>query len=244
MSICALRALQSPGTAFFGGGMINSTSGAKRVRDSRGGWYIIISPVSDDTAHQSGYLDKKVGQSAGVPDLLGCQAGRHKCAALQIEADVQFAPYLAGLRQPVLLPHPLAATVDTKPCAVQNQPDRITGCQGVECDLKRWCTPAKRRKIRHGEVRLHEPQQTADKALRLPERQAEHGAQGQAGLNRQIRISLLTTALAGAHCAPPSNRVFAEPHRLRHHAGGTPRCVRSNSSHGILLTQTYPAATH
>ena len=154
--------------------MINSTSGAKRVRDSRGGWYIIISPVSDDTAHQSGYLDKKVGQSAGVPDLLGCQAGRHKCAALQIEADMQFAPYLAGLRQPVLLPHPLAATVDTKPCAVQNQPDRITGCQGVECDLKRWCTPAKRRKIRHGEVRLHEPQQTADKALRLPERTAPH----------------------------------------------------------------------
>lgn len=46
--------------------------------DCRGGWYTIISSVSDETAHRTGYLGKKVGQSVGVPDMLGCQAGRHK----------------------------------------------------------------------------------------------------------------------------------------------------------------------
>lgn len=185
----------------------------KYPRDCRGGWTTVIGPVCDEAANRSGNISQQIGQSAGIADMLGCQMRRDEIAALRIEADVEFAPCFSSLRQPVLLPHPLAAAMHTQPSAIHDQRDRAIGCAGVRHDLERWRAPVERRVIRHGKLQLHEPQKTAHKTLTLPKRQAEHSAQDQADLDRQIRVSLLTAPLPGMRSAPPRYRIPTEPDR-------------------------------
>ncbi len=56
--------------------------------------------------------------------MFACQVGGHDVTALRVEADMKFAPCFTGVCQPVLLRHPIPATVNPQACAIHNERDR------------------------------------------------------------------------------------------------------------------------
>ena len=66
--------------------------------------------------------------------------------------------------------------------------------------------------IRRAQRQTHQPQQRLDKALGLPQGQAEQLAKSQCGFNGQIRIQELRSTLSRSRIAPSIHRLFAQPH--------------------------------
>ena len=68
--------------------------------------------------------------------------------------------------------------------------------------------------IRRAQRQTHQPQQRLDKALGLPQGQAEQLAKSQCGFNGQIRIQELRSALSRSRIALSIHRLFAQPTTL------------------------------
>ena len=66
--------------------------------------------------------------------------------------------------------------------------------------------------VRHGEVEIEQLQDGADQPLRLAQRQAEHGSQGQRRGDRQIGVGGLPAPAGARRCRPGRDRLRREPH--------------------------------
>jgi hypothetical protein len=78
---------------------------------------------------------------------------------------------------------------------------------------QRLGSPAQRRMVRYGEIEIEQSDDGSDQSFGLPQREAEHGTQGQRRCDRQCRIVRLTTTRGPWFRTPGCDRLVGEPDR-------------------------------
>src|SRR5690349_6430374 len=173
---------------------------------------LVIRAIRRHRAHLAVDLVKQGAELGGIVHLLGCQRRGDDFAGLGIDAKVQLSPGFAPLCA-VLLDQPFAWPAQLQPGAVDQQLQRPRPRPGGRRHPQRRGPPAQGGVVGHRQVQPHQRQERADQPLGLAQRQAEHRAQRQGGLNRQGRIARLP-ARRGPRCSPPRlDRLLSEPDR-------------------------------
>ncbi len=177
----------------------------RNLPERRGGWRAVSGTISDEAAHRTGHPGAQIRPGAGRPNMLG---GRQETPN----------PPRSGSKPICSLRHVLRGFVSPCFSCIQSRPPWtrspvLSTISVIGPLVGRLFDTICRDCARRRSVGFHAPQQASHNALRSSKRQAERNAQGRAGLDRQIRISLLSAAPPWLWGGPPGDRFFAEPDR-------------------------------
>ncbi len=154
----------------------------------------IIGAVSQKARDRGIQLIQKPGQGGAVSSVIVSQIGANNRTAGQVQSEVEFAPAAAYYLDFMLLCEPFPLAEDLEAGTVHHQMDRHRSCLPHHLsDAHPVCATRQRGVIRYPYIQPHERADGSHKSLRLPQRKPIRRAQRQACLDRQIRVSALTT---------------------------------------------------
>jgi hypothetical protein len=157
-------------------------------------------------------LIKQLGHRRDITDIVRGQFDGDDLMAIGINREMEFAPVPTGSFA-VLLLEPFTLAVHLGTGAVDQRMQRFTAFNRFRQKCQAIPTTAECRVIRNSDVNVEKLSDRSRRSLDLAQSRSKNEARCQTGLDRQIGINWLTTALSGGRRVPCGDPLIGQPNR-------------------------------